>query len=281
MKISIITVCYNSEKTIERTIKSVLAQKDVDLEYIIKDGGSKDKTVDIIKQYAESPASRIQIKYVSSPDKGIYDAMNTGIQMASGDAIGILNSDDYYASFDVLSDVVSAFERSDVDSVYGNLLYVKKQKPYRYWKSGNPRSFKFGWMPPHPAFFVRKSVYEKYGLFRLDCGINADYELLLRFLEVNKISSVWINKILTYMETGGTSNNGLSSRIAGLNNDRIAWEKNSIKPNKFTILLKKLRKIPQFLRAKMIKIKDGYCWGGVKCSKNVETTIATSFKEAA
>ena len=283
MTISIITVCYNSSKTIARTIESVLAQDGVRLEYLIIDGASKDDTVSIAESYrSQFEKNGISYRIQSESDKGIYDAMNKGVLLATGDIVGILNSDDRYAAPDVLFSVISAFEQSNAEAVYGNLLYVKGGKPYRYWKSGKPRSFKFGWMPPHPAFFVKKSVYEKYGTFRLDCGINADYELLLRFLEVKKISSYWLDKTCTYMEAGGTSNNGFSSRIQGINNDSLAWEKNNIKPNKFTILFKKLRKIPQFIGAKfyMKEIKNSR--GGVlNYSKILKNNSATSFLEAA
>lgn len=256
MTISIITVCYNSSKTLARTIESVLIQNDVQLEYLIIDGASGDNTVQIAESYKES-FNQKGISYIinSEPDKGIYDAMNKGIQFASGDVIGILNSDDYYVNSEVLSSVINCFEQNETDSVYGSLLYVKNGKTYRYWKSGKQKSFRSGWMPPHPSFFVKKSIYEKYGIFRLDCGINADYEIMLRFLEVYKISSVWLNKICTYMEAGGTSNNGLKSRIEGMNNDRIAWEKNNMKPGLLTIVFKKLRKIPQFITAKFISIE--------------------------
>lgn len=255
MKISIITICYNSCSTISRTIESVLAQNNVQLEYLIIDGASKDNTVQIAETYRKSFEQKgVDYRVQSEPDKGIYDAMNKGVQLATGDVIGILNSDDYYASEDVLYTVISCFEKMNIDSVYGNLLYMKNSKPYRYWKSGKQLSFKSGWMPPHPAFFVRNSVYQKYGIFRLDCGINADYEIMLRFLEVHKISSFWLNKLCTYMEAGGTSNNGFQSRIAGMNNDRLAWEKNGLKPGKFTILFKKLRKLPQFIGAKFYSL---------------------------
>ncbi|WP_296693343.1 glycosyltransferase family 2 protein [Treponema sp. UBA7567] len=243
MKISIITVCFNSEATIERTIKSVLAQKNIDLEYLIIDGASKDGTLGIIKNYAEKNPC---IHFVSEKDRGIYDAMNKGISMATGDVVGILNSDDYYASTDSLSSIISVFEQNNVEMVFGNLLYVKNNKPYRYWKSGKPRTFKFGWMPPHPALFVKAEVYKNNGVFRLDCGINADYELMLRFFEKEKLSSFWLDKIITCMEAGGTSNNGIKSRVAGIKNDSLAWKVNGLKKHWYTVILKKLRKTPQF-----------------------------------
>lgn len=243
MRVSVITVCYNSEKTIERTIRSVLAQKDVDLEYIIKDGGSADSTVDIIRKYAETDG---RIKYVSGPDGGIYDAMNAGIAAAGGDVIGILNSDDWYAAESVLLLVAAALSDETLDSCYGNLLYVKDGKPYRYWKSGRPRTFRFGWMPPHPAFFVKKSVYERFGLFRPDCGVNADYELMLRFLHRERISSRWLDRTIVFMEAGGASNNGINARVKAVKNDALAWKVNGLKLPFYTIFLKRLRKIGQF-----------------------------------
>lgn len=260
MVVTIITVCFNSMNTISRTIESVLAQNNVQLEYIIIDGASSDATISI----AESYRSRFESKdwpytIISEPDKGIYDALNKGINLATGDIIGILNSDDYYAYKDVLYDIEAIFEKNTTDSVYGDLLYVKNRKPYRYWKAGQYKSCRSGWMPPHPAFFVKKSVYDKFGTFRLDCGINADYEIMLRFLEVKKISTVWLNKICIYMEAGGISNCGLRSRLQAVRNDTIAWKKNGIKPALFTIALKRIRKLPQYIFAKKIplRIKEG------------------------
>lgn len=252
MKISIITVSYNSSHTISRTIESVLSQKNIDLEYIIVDGASKDGTVDIIRQYAEKNPC---IKWVSEKDKGIYDAMNKGIGLATGEVIGILNSDDYYAGDTVLEEIVKTFcDDNTLESCYGNLVYVKNNKPYRCWKSGNPRSFINGWMPPHPAFFVQKKVYEKYGVFRLDCGTAADYELMLRFLEKYKISTVWVNKVITHMTAGGVSNSGFTSRVNAHKNDEMAWNVNGLKKNILTLYLKKIKKLPQFVLAKFINL---------------------------
>ena len=255
MRISIITISYNSSRTIERAINSVLYQKNVDLEYILIDGKSTDNTVDIIKKYDEKVNN---IKWISEPDKGIYDAMNKGIQMATGDIIGILNSDDFYASDDILETVCNVFLNNDIQCCYGNILYVKSVdkniRPYRYWVSGRPRSFKFGWMPPHPAFFVKKEIYNKYGLFRLDCGTAADYEFMLRLYEKYKIKSMWINKIFTYMEAGGASSANLISYKKSHKYDIEAWDKNNLHKLFIMAWLKKIRKIPQFLYAKFVKI---------------------------
>jgi len=257
MKISIITVCYNSSKTITRTIESVLSQNISDLEYIIIDGASEDNTVSI----AESFCQRFEAKGVtyivkSEPDRGIYDAMNKGVQLVSGEIIGILNSDDYYASPDVLNTVIKGFEDNKTDSLYGNLLYVKNGKPFRYWRSGKFHTFKHGWMPPHPAFFVTKETYKQHGFYRLDCGVNADYEFMLRLLEVKNATTVWVDKIFVNMTAGGTSDNGINSRIQGVIYDKIAWKVNNMKPPFYTIYWKKIRKIPQFILAKFIKFED-------------------------
>lgn len=257
MKISIITVCYNSSKTIARTIESVLNQKNVNLEYIIVDGASKDNTVAI----AESYQSRFNDKgfefiIKSEPDKGIYDAMNKGVITATGDVIGILNSDDHYINDNILSCVIDNFEKTHTETLYGNIMYVKNTKPYRYWRSGKFKTFRHGWMPPHPAFFVTKQAYEKYGVYRLDCGVNADYEFMLRLLEIKKATTIWVDKIFVYMAAGGTSDNGINSRIQGVIDNKIAWKINGIKPPFYTVYLKKIRKIPQFILAKFIKLGE-------------------------
>lgn len=256
VKISIVTICYNSALTIRRAIESVISQKNVNLEYIIVDGASKDNTVDIIKEYA---LDNTFIRWVSEKDNGIYDAMNKGIAMATGDIVGILNSDDMYANEDVLSTVCKTMEKTNLDSCFGNLIYIKTDKdnirPYRYWKSSKLRSFKYGWMPPHPSFFVKREVYEKYGNFRLDCGTAADYELMLRLLEKNRISSTWINQIFVYMEAGGASGASLAAYKKSTKNDEDAWKINEMSPALGFKYLKKIRKFPQFIAAKFIKVR--------------------------
>ncbi len=256
MKISVITICFNSSKTIRRAIESVLKQKNIDLEYLLIDGASKDTTVEIIKEYAEKYPC---IKWISEKDNGIYDAMNKGVAMASGDVIGILNSDDCYASDDILETVLETLKDEKLESCFGDILYVKtsenKMIPYRYWRSGKPRTFKFGWMPPHPAFFLKKSAYQKYGNFRLDCGTAADYELMLRYFEKNHISSKWVPKIFTYMEAGGASGASIVAYKKSHINDKDAWKKNGLKAAPGMIWFKKFRKLPQFILAKFIRIK--------------------------
>jgi len=258
VKISIITVCYNSAATIRDTFESVLSQTYSDIDYIVVDGNSKDETVSIIKDYELKFNGKM--RWISEQDNGLYDAMNKGIKMAKGDIVGILNSDDYYSSNNVLALVVNVMSEKNIDSCYGNLLYIKKNKPYRYWRSGMQKSFKLGWMPPHPSFFVRRNIYEKYGLFRLDCVSVADYELMLRFLEKEKITTFWLDEIFIIMRTGGVSNNSFFSRINAYNNDKNGWIVNNLKPYFFTILFKKISKIPQYLLAILYKYNcNKYC----------------------
>lgn len=210
MKISIITVCFNSAKTIMDTIHSVANQDYTDIEHIVVDGGSTDGTVEII-----SKTSSIA-HFVSEPDEGIYDAMNKGISMANGDIVGILNADDFYNSNHVLSSIANAFENSSIDACYADLVYVDQNdtnKVVRYWKSSSFKQGLFlkGWMPPHPTFFCKKSVYEKYGVFNLEYKIAADVEILFRFIEQVGIKTGYLPELLVRMRMGGTTNKSISN----------------------------------------------------------------------
>ncbi len=248
MKVSIITIAYNSESTIEATIQSVLDQSYSDIEYIIIDGASKDGTMTIVNKYAD----RIS-KVVSEKDKGIYDAMNKGVLNASGDIIGILNSDDIYADSEVISNVVAKFEESKADALYADLVYVDRDntdKVTRTWISGEYREGKFrkGWMPPHPTFFIKKEWYDKFGLYSTELKISADYELMLRMVHKNKAKLTYLNKIITKMRVGGESNISIKNRIQANKEDRMAWKMNGLKPAAFTSIRKPLSKIGQFLK---------------------------------
>lgn len=248
MKISIITVCYNSAETIEYAIKSVLAQTHPDIEYIIIDGASKDGTAGIIRKYKDKIA-----KFVSEPDKGIYDAMNKGLKLATGDIVGILNSDDFYADKFVLEKVAKKFQETGVNCLWGDLVYINRNdvdKIVRFWKSSEygEGKFKNGWYPPHPAFFVKKEVYGKYGLFDLNFKIAADIEIMLRFLEKFKISSAYIPEILVKMRTGGTSAKNIKNIVKANIETYRAWKVNGLKINPLRILLKPLSKILQFIK---------------------------------
>lgn len=248
MKISIITICFNSVDTIEDTIKSVISQTYNNIEYILIDGGSTDGTHEIITKYDHAISSLI-----SEPDKGIYDAMNKGIQAATGDIIGILNSDDLYADDNVLSDVVEKFRASNADALYADLVYVNRinsNSISRYWKAGNFDSgkFKYGWMPPHPTFFLKKSCYEKWGDYNLLLKSSADYELMLRMLYKHKIPVVYLPRVTVKMRIGGQSNITIKNRILANREDKLAWKINGLKTNAFTFIFKPLLKIHQFFR---------------------------------
>lgn len=246
MKVSIITVTYNSEAYLEQTIRSVLSQSYEDIEYIIVDGGSTDNTKHIISLY-QNKISR----FVSEKDKGIYDALNKGLAMASGDVIGILHSDDFYAHERVIEKVVKTFKDTQADALYANLCYVDAKntsKITRKWLSGEYKenSFLYGWMPPHPTFFVKKDVYKRIGHFDLNFKTSADYELMLRFIHKHRIKLAYLNEYIVNMRVGGQSNASINNRIIANLEDRKAWEVNGIKPYFFTLWLKPLRKIRQF-----------------------------------
>jgi glycosyltransferase len=248
LKISVITTTFNSAATIEDTLKSVTEQDYPNIEYIIIDGLSKDNTLEIVNKYKDRIAT-----IISEKDKGIYDALNKGIQAATGDIIALLHSDDFYIDSKVLSKVAAAFEKNNADSVYGDLYYVDKDntgKIVRKWVSGKYRAglFLHGWMPPHPAFFVRKAVYEKHGLFDLQFRSAADYELMLRFLHRYQISTAYIHEYLVKMRTGGQSNASVKNRVKANQEDRKAWTINGLKPHFYTLTFKPLRKIIQFIR---------------------------------
>ena len=246
IKISIITATYNSEKTISATIDSVLSQNYKNVEYIIIDGASSDRTMDIVRSYGS-----LISKVISEPDRGIYDAMNKGIKIATGDVIGILNSDDLYNNEQVLNEIVGVFERDDVEAVYGDLVYVDENdigKVIRTWRSGifKPGSFALGWHPPHPALFIKREIYEKYGAFDLNFEISADFELMLRLFEKYMIKPAYIPKILVRMRLGGASNKSLKNIIKGNINCYRAFIKNNIKVSVLYPLFRLLPKIRQF-----------------------------------
>jgi len=245
MKISIITTTYNSAKTVESTIKSVLNQVGAEIEYIIIDGGSTDGTLEIIGKYKDRIA-----RVVSEPDGGMYDAMNKGIGLATGEVIGILNSDDFYISNDVIETVLKEFEKTGADSVWGDIIVVNKDdvnKVVRNWKSSpyTEGAFQKGWHPPHPAFFVKKEIYNKYGLFRTDMSTWADYELQLRFLEKNKISSIYIPQILLKMREGGWSNKSYWHLLKANFGCYKSFKINGLKVSPLFIIKKPLFKINQ------------------------------------
>ncbi len=247
MKVSIITVVYNGAEHIRDCIDSVVNQTYPDIEYLIIDGKSTDGTVEIVQSYGSKVAH-----FVSEPDKGLYDAMNKGIRLATGDVVGLLNADDFYRHNRVIANMVALFERTGSDAVYGDMLYVDRhdtQKLKRYWRSGwyKPGAFKWGWMPGHLSFFAKRSLYEKYGLFRLDMKSAADYELMLRFIHKNKVKLAYMDEVTIVMRAGGVSNSSLTNRLRANRDDRLAWDLNGLKPYFFTLWLKPLRKLSQYV----------------------------------
>jgi glycosyltransferase involved in cell wall biosynthesis len=246
MKVSIITATYNSASTVQDTLQSVKDQCYNNIEHLVIDGCSTDSTLELVSKFDHVA------KVVSEKDKGIYDAMNKGIQLATGEIIGILNSDDFYPNNDVINNVVQHFKETGCDALYADLIYVnadRTNKVIRKWKSGEFNSEKFmrGWMPPHPTFFVRKEIYEKLGLFDIRLKSAADYELLLRFLYVNKILASYLPKVLVHMRAGGMSNRSFANRIKAHLEDYRAWSYNGIKPKWYTVVLKPVRKVLQYL----------------------------------
>jgi glycosyltransferase involved in cell wall biosynthesis len=213
MKISVITVCYNSATTIGDTLRSVREQTYEDIEHIVVDGCSTDSTLEVVANEGTHV-----VKLVSEKDVGIYDAMNKGVALATGDIVGFINADDFYPSADVISTVAAIFDSSGADSCFGDLCYVQQNdvsRIVRYWKSCTfkPGLFEKGWCPPHPTFFVRRAVYQRLGGFNLDYKIAADVELMARFLEVGGITSRYIPQVLVHMRLGGITNRNLGNVV--------------------------------------------------------------------
>jgi len=245
MTISIITATYNSESTIYDTLACIAAQDYPFIEHLIIDGLSKDNTLAVAEGFKHVA------KVISEKDNGIYDAMNKGIQLARGEIIGILNSDDFYTGPAILSKVAKAFEDPAVEAVYGDLQYVKQHDTRivtRTWKAGafEKRNLYYGWMPPHPTFFVRRNMYDKAGLFNTALRSAADYELMLRMLLKHGACVHYIPEVLVKMRSGGVSNASLKNRFRANKEDAMAWKLNELKPYFFTTWLKPLRKILQF-----------------------------------
>jgi glycosyltransferase involved in cell wall biosynthesis len=249
MKISIITPSFNSIKTIAQTIESVISQDYLDLEYIIIDGGSLDGTIEIVQKYQQ----QFPIILVSEKDQGLYDAMNKGLALASGEIIGILNSDDLYFDNQVLSKVAKAFAKnSDTSAVYGDLVYFKNndfQKTIRHWSAGSyrPKKLSSGWIIPHPVLFVKKEFYTNHPQwFNLQFKIAGDYEMILRFLLIYKMSVYYLPEVLVRMRAGGLSGRSPRQRMRGWRELKLAWKINQLKKPAFFIWRRVLAKLPQF-----------------------------------
>lgn len=247
MKVSLITVVYNGEKYLADCIESVIGQTYHDLEYIIIDGASTDSTLSIVEKYRADIT-----KFVSEKDRGMYDALNKGIDMASGEIIGILNADDMLASTDVIANIVAQFEKFDADGVYGNLNYINPHRAnaiVRKWvsKPFTQKDIKMGWMPAHPTLYLKKILFKRFGYYSLDFGTAADYELMLRFLYQCQIKAVFMDQLIVNMRIGGMSNASMKHRYHALLNDLKALKTNRLPFPLFTLLLKKVSKLTQFL----------------------------------
>jgi glycosyltransferase involved in cell wall biosynthesis len=246
MKISLITVSYNAEKTIEKTIQSVLSQTYENIEYIIIDGMSKDSTLEIINRYQHKIS-----KLVSEKDQGMYDALNKGIALSTGDIVGILNADDVFASNNILSEVGNFFKKSDVEAVIADVAFINKggniMRYYssRYW---NPDKFVWGFMPPHPSFYCKRELFSTLGYYRSDFQIAADYELLIRFINKNRIKYTYLPLLMVLMNTGGKSTNGIKSNIVINKEIKYACELNGLNTNYLKLYSKYFIKIFEYLR---------------------------------
>lgn len=246
MKISIITITHNSAKTLGRALESVRQQTYPDIEHILVDGASTDGTRAMIEAYA---ASHQDVRWVSEKDDGIYNALNKGIRMATGDVIGFLHSDDVLYNANTIAHIANAFETAKVDVVYGDLQYCKGDKVVRQWQSNafHPRALKYGWMPPHPTMYVRREVYEQVGLYDEWFRISADYDMILRIF-TSGFTTCYLPQVLVRMEVGGTSNRDTRARLSKTQEDYIILKKNRIGAGYLTVLCKQVRKIRQFIR---------------------------------
>ena len=246
MKITIITITFNSAKTLNHALDSVQSQTYKDIEHIIVDGASTDGTKELIEAYAKAHKN---VRWVSEKDKGIYDALNKGIKLATGDIIGFLHSDDVLYSADSIGQIATAFEQSGADVVYGDLQYCSDSKVVRRWKSNDfdPSALKYGWMPPHPTVYVRREVYQQVGEYDEWFRISADYDMMLRIFK-SGFRSQYIPEVLVRMETGGASNKNTKARLSKTQEDYIALKKNHVGAGYLTVACKQLRKLRQFLR---------------------------------
>ena len=240
-KVSIITTTYNDKENLKKIIAQVKNQDYANIEYVIVDGGSTDGTLEVIAEAAEYFGDRL--KWISEKDKGIYDAINKGIRLSTGDILGCCF--DQYAGPDVISKMVTIMEKEGTDGVHGDLYYMEGDKVVRYWHQGQG-NIRFGWMPGHPTLYLRKSVYDKYGLYKTDYRISADYEFMIRILKDDKVKLSYLPEVLIYMSHGGTSTNSLGAYLAGMKEGHRALRENGVRFAWFTDLCRTLRVLAQF-----------------------------------
>lgn len=250
MKISIVTPSFNSVKTLPDTLESVLKQTYDNYEVLLQDAGSKDGTIEVAQEFEPRFCGRLKI--ISAPDRGLYDGFNKGVQRASGDIVGVLNSDDFYSSDNVLETIYQTFVmHPEIDAVYADVHYVDPSdltKPIRYYSSKkfNRKRMEMGYMPAHPTFYVRKECYEKYGLFDLDYKVAADFENLLRMIYVHNIKTLYVEQDWVTMRTGGASSSGLKSHISIIKDHFKAFRKNGVKVNPLKYFWRYVEKLQEF-----------------------------------
>lgn len=252
MTISIITTTYNSEATIADTIESILRQSYKDIEYWVVDGCSKDDTLKILKHYEPMFGGRMHV--ISEPDNGIYDAMNKGIKQCTGDVVGILNSDDYFTSDDIIKSVAKAFKEKDIDAVYGDIHFIHDGKPeriVRYYSSAmfHPFWLRFGFMPAHPSFYVKREVYERFGTYSTDYKIASDYDMMVRLFHTHRIRALYLGRDFVTMRTGGISTRSLRNRMLITRENVEACRRNGMYTNTLLISVKYLYKAFGFIFA--------------------------------
>jgi glycosyltransferase involved in cell wall biosynthesis len=245
LKVSIITVCLNSSKTIISTLQSISDQAYSNIEHIIVDGGSTDGTLDLVKTWRSH-----EIKLINRPNLGIYQSMNTGINLSTGDIVGILNADDFFSDNTVITDITNIFQNKNPDAIFGDIVYVHQSNLnliIRNWSSGPYRkdAFKMGWQPPHPTFYLRRDLYMKYGLYDAAFKTAADFELMLRFFEIHEISSEYLPRVLVKMRIGGVSNKSYRNILIANYANLLAFNKNNLKVNYFLYPL--FRLLPKFI----------------------------------
>ena len=246
MKISLITVSFNSEKTIKQTFESIKKQhiKGFELEYILIDGLSSDSTIELSKCYDNLITFRI-----SEKDSGIYNAMNKGVKLATGDIIGFINSDDEFHENNILLSIANTFINNNIDIVYGDINYINQSgKIIRKWVTGNQKSFASGWHPPHPAFYAKKSLFTKHGDFDETLSVSSDFDLMLRFMEVSNSNSKYLDMVFVDMKIGGESNKSLKNIIKGNHEIIKSFKKYGINPNPVYKLRRWLKKLKQYLK---------------------------------
>ncbi len=252
--ISIVTTTYQDVEHLKKVVEGIKKQDYPRIEYIIVDGGSKDGTVDYLKELVKDfsygwPERRV--RWISEKDEGIYDALNKGIRMATGDLIGPMF--DQFANPHVLSDMVSVIEEEGSDGVHGDLYYVDEEgNPVREWKMGNTKTIRDGWMPAHPTLYLKKEVYDRFGVYKTDYRIAADYEYMIRILKNNDVRLSYIPRVLVHMFYGGTSSGGLSNYMLSFKEGKRALEENDIKGAFFITVKRTLLVLKQFVQAKKL-----------------------------